>query len=59
MEVVVNRVSTRKVKALVEKLCGTGFSKSTVSKLCKRLDPLVKTWNERDLSEKKYPLHSG
>ena len=48
MEMVINGVPMRKVKALVEELCGAEFSKSTVSKLCKRLDSLVKTWNERD-----------
>lgn len=56
MEMVVNGVSTRKVRAVVEELCGTEFSKSTVSELCKRLDPIVKAWNERDLSEKEYPF---
>ncbi|RDV80168.1 IS256 family transposase, partial [Ammonifex thiophilus] len=56
MEMVVNGVSTRKVRAVVKELCGTEFSKSTVSELCKRLDPLVKAWNERDLSEKEYPF---
>ncbi|MBE3572946.1 MAG: IS256 family transposase [Moorella humiferrea] len=56
MEMVVNGVSTRKVRAVVEELCGTEFSKSTVSELCKRLDPAVKAWNERDLSEKEYPF---
>jgi transposase-like protein len=56
MEMVVNGVSTRKVRAVVEELCGVGISKSTVSELCKQLDPLVKAWNERDLSEKEYPF---
>jgi transposase-like protein len=28
----------------MEKLCGTGFSKSTVSDLCKQLDPVVSVW---------------
>ncbi|NSW84649.1 MAG: IS256 family transposase [Syntrophothermus sp.] len=56
MEMVINGVSTRKVRAVVEELCGTEFSKSTVSELCKRLDPIVKAWNERDLSEKEYPF---
>ncbi|MBC7324972.1 MAG: transposase, partial [Moorella sp. (in: Bacteria)] len=38
MEMVVNGVSTRKVRAVVEELCRVGISKSTVSELCKRLD---------------------
>ena len=39
MEMVINGVSTRKVRAVVEELCGTELSKSAVSELCKRLDP--------------------
>ena len=34
MEMVVNGVSTRKVAAITEELCGKAFSKSTVSDLC-------------------------
>lgn len=34
MEMVVNGVSTRKVTQVTEELCGTEFSKSTVSNLC-------------------------
>jgi len=55
MEMVINGVSTRKVAKITEELCGTEFSKSTVSELCKRLDPLVKEWNERPL-KKAYPF---
>ena len=55
MEMVVNGVSTRKVAKVTEELCGTEFSKTTVSELCKRLDPLVKAWNERPLKEA-YPF---
>lgn len=51
MEMVINGVSTRKVTKITEELCGTQFSKSTVSKLCKKLDPLVQEWNERPLGE--------
>lgn len=51
MEMVVNGVSTRKVARVTEELCGTGFPKSTVSDLCKRLDPIVAAWNNRSLSE--------
>lgn len=56
MEMVVNGVSTRKVRRITEKLCGTEFSKSTVSELCKQLDPIVHEWNERDLTDKLYPF---
>ena len=56
MEMVINGVSTRKVKNVVEKLCGVVFSKSSVSELCKKLDQTVNAWNERDLNEKEYPF---
>ncbi len=56
MEMVVNGVSTRKVARITEELCGTRFAKSTVSDLCKGLDPLVHAWNERDLSGQRYPF---
>ena len=56
MEMVINGVSTRKVKRVTEELCGIGFSKSTVSELCKALDPVVTDWNERELNEKAYPF---
>ncbi len=56
VEMVVNGVSTRKVRAVVEELCGTEFSKSTVSALCKGLDGIVKEWNERNLSGQEYPF---
>ena len=35
MEMVLQGVSTRKVTQITEQLCGTSFSKSTVSMLCK------------------------
>lgn len=54
MEMVVNGVSTRKVTKITEELCGASFSKSTVSELCKSLDPLVDEWNERPLGQ--YPF---
>jgi transposase-like protein len=56
MEMVMNGVSTRKVARITEDLCGTSFAKSTVSDLCKGLDPLVTAWNERDLSERRHPF---
>ena len=41
MEMVVNGVSTAKVSKVVETLCGTSFSKGTVSNICKELDKSV------------------
>ncbi len=34
LEMVINGVSTRKVRRVVEELCGLEVSKSTVSRLC-------------------------
>lgn len=56
MEMVINGVSTRKVARITEELCGTDFSRSTISDLCKRLDPLVMDWNERSLGGQAYPF---
>ncbi len=56
LEMVVNGVSTRKVTRITEELCGTEVSKSMVSALCARLDPLVHAWNERDLGGTSYPF---
>lgn len=55
MEMVIQGVSTRKVTKITEELCGTEFSKSTVSELCKTLDPIVQAWNDRPLV-KEYPF---
>lgn len=54
IEMVIQGVSTRKVSAVVEELCGAEVSKSSVSALCQRLDPQVNAWRERDLSEQAY-----
>ena len=56
LEMVVNGVSTRKVTQITEELCGTSFSKLTVSALCAQLDPLVTAWNERPLGEQTFPF---
>ena len=55
MEMVVQGVSTRKVSAITEELCGANFSKSTVSALCAGLEPRVRAFNERRL-EGDYPF---
>jgi putative transposase len=56
VEMVIQGVSTRKVSAVVEELCGEGVSKSQVSALCQRLDPQVLAWRDRDLSQTVYPF---
>ena len=55
MEMVVQGVSTRKVSAITEELCGASFSKSTVSELCVGLDARVKVFNERTFTGE-YPF---
>ena len=54
-EMVVNGVSTRKVSQVMETLCGTSYSKSTVSELCKDLDKPVKEFRNRPLNGQ-YPF---
>ena len=51
-EMVVNGVSTRRVSKVVETLCGTSFSKSTVSELCKDLSKSVEAFRNRPLEGK-------
>lgn len=54
-EMVVNGVSTRKVSRVMETLCGTSFSKSAVSEVCKDLDKAVNEFRTRPLEEE-YPF---
>ena len=56
MEMVVQGVSTRRVKQVTRTLCGRDFSKSTVSTLAKGLDAQVRAWAERPLDEAAYPF---
>lgn len=55
LEMVVNGVSTRKVTNVVEKLCGESVSKSFVSSLTQKLDPVVNEWANRPLNTIYYP----
>ena len=55
MEMVVNGVSTKKVSDIVEELCGTSFSKSTVSSICCGLDGAVREFRQRPLTGR-YPF---
>jgi len=50
-EMYVQGVSTRKVKAVTEELCGHGFSASAISDATARLDGALKAFAERRLSE--------
>ena len=54
-EMVVSGVSTRKVSRVMETLCGTSFSKSSVSDVCKELDQNVHEFRTRPLTGE-YPF---
>ena len=56
MEMVVQGVSTRKVAAITEELCGIEISKSTVSRLCEGLDARLRAFNERRLDGHIFPF---
>ena len=55
MQMVVQGVSTRRVKKITTELCGREFSSSTVSRLTEDLDQQVEAWTERSL-EADYPF---
>ena len=55
-EMVIMGVSTRKVSNVIEMICGKEYSKSTVSEVCKRLDPEIKSFQNRDLSTRDFPF---
>jgi putative transposase len=50
-EMYVQGVSTRKVRAITEELCGHSFSASSISAINKRLDDSLKAFASRSLSE--------
>lgn len=54
VQMYLNGVSTRKVKKVVETLCGLDISRSQVSALTKRLEEEIQVWRNRRL-EKSYP----
>jgi transposase-like protein len=55
MEMYLEGVSTRKVREVTEELCGTSFSKSTVSRLASTLDSELEEWRQRPLEAESYP----
>jgi transposase-like protein len=55
MEMYLQGVSTRKVAAITEQLCGTRFSKSQVSSLTMQLDTRLQVWRERPMTAAAYP----
>ena len=50
-EMYVQGVSTRKVRAITEKLCGNGFSASSISAVNKTLDESLQQFASRRLAE--------
>lgn len=54
IEMYFHGVSTRKVTAIVEALCGTSVSASEVSALTRKLDATLTTWRERRLADTPY-----
>jgi putative transposase len=54
MEMYIQGVSTRKVKAITEELCGCEFSASTVSEMVQKLDEELDAFAHRPLEEE-YP----
>ncbi|MBG9455667.1 transposase [Lysinibacillus sphaericus] len=56
LEMVINGVSTRKVTHIVEQLCGESISKSFVSSLTQKLDPIVNAWAKRPLNTTYIPF---
>jgi len=53
-EMYVQGVSTRKVKAITEKFCGTSVSSTQVSKTTAKLDETLEAWRSRPLGVFRY-----
>jgi transposase-like protein len=53
-EMYVQGVSTRKVKAITEQLCGAAVSSSHVSRAASQLDEVLEAWRNRPLDEYVY-----
>jgi transposase-like protein len=53
-EMYVQGVSTRRVAAITEQLCGTELTSSQVSRAASQLDPVLEAWRNRALGEYPY-----
>ena len=53
-EMYVKGVSTRKVSAIIEQLCGTSVSSTQVSQAAAKLDETLEAWRKRSLNEVVY-----
>ena len=58
-EMYVQGVSTRKVKAITEQLCGIENSAMQVSRAAAQLDEVLQQWRERPLDLRGCPLREG
>ena len=56
MQMVVQGVSTRRVKKITTELCGREFSRQTISNLTGKLDEQVRAWAERPLGKHPFLL---
>ena len=55
-EMYVQGVSTRRVKKIVEELCGMDVSSTQVSRAAAELDELLEAWRRRDLGRYRYVI---
>lgn len=55
MQMVLEGVSTSRVKKITSELCGREFSRQTVSNLTEKLNDQVEAWSSRSL-EQEYPF---
>lgn len=55
-EMYVQGVSTRRVKRIVEELCGMDVSSTQVSRAAAQLDELLEAWRTRDLGRYRYVI---
>jgi putative transposase len=53
-EVYVQDVSTRRVRAVIEQLCGTSVSSTQVSRAAAQLDGILEAWRNRPLGAMVY-----
>lgn len=53
-EMYIQGVSTRKVSAIIEKMCGFDISAMQVSRATQQLDEILQQWRERPLGEMRY-----
>lgn len=56
LAMVAHGMSTRKVRRVIEELCGREFSRSAVSRLCEALDEKADAWAQRELGRRRYPF---